>query len=229
MISLDTYNSYEQLKDIKKVLKQFEGGTIGTPAPGCIHDVIIRSLIQDLDISVINYPWADFIPDALVRGEIQAGVGTPSLATVAGRYLNSKITIKPHMLWPYNPSYGIIVQNNLIGDDSNFILNFLKAHELACNFIREYPLKAAKISSKELGNIDEDFVLKTYKASPKYCASLPSEYVDSTLNFIPVLKKLGYLQNDLKIEDIFDFQFIKQIHPEPSHYDQIPAGLSSEK
>jgi NitT/TauT family transport system substrate-binding protein len=229
MISSDSFKSFSELGNVKDVLKQFEGGSIGTPASGCIHDVIIRNLIQDLDISVINYPWADFIPDAITSGEIQAGVGTPSLVTVAGRQFQSKITIPPHELWPYNPSYGIVVQDSLIKRDPNFIKVFLKAHEAACNFIREEPQKAAPIAAAELGNIDVEFVLDTYKISPKYCASLPSHYIASTLNFIPVLKSLGYLKNDLTAEDIFHLKFIQEVHPGPSHYDLLHDYQSLEK
>lgn len=222
MISSDSFKPFRELGNVRNVLKQFEGGTIGTPASGCIHDVIIRNLIQNMDISVINYPWADLIPDAITRDEIQAGVGTPSLATVAERQFESQITIPPHQLWPYNPSYGIVVQESLIKKDPDFIKDFLNAHEKACNFIREEPAKAAPIAAAELGNIDVDFVLKTYKISPKYCASLPSQYIDSTLDFIPVLKSLGYLKNDLKVKDIFNLEFIQEVHPGPSHYDLIP-------
>lgn len=229
MISSDSFKSSNELGSVKEVLKQFEGGIIGTPASGCIHDVIIRNLIQDLDISVINYPWADFIPDAITAGEIQAGVGTPSLATVAGRQFKSKIVLPPHHLWPYNPSYGIVVQDALLKKDPNFIKGFLKAHESACNFIREKPKNAAEIAAAELGNIDVDFVLETYKISPKYCASLPSQYINSTLDFTPVLKRLGYLKNDLKVEDIFNLEFIQEVHPGPSHYDLLPDYQSLEK
>jgi|GEM_PF-4185093 NitT/TauT family transport system substrate-binding protein len=69
------------LGSLKSTLKQFEGRNIGTPAAGSIHDVIIRSLIKGLDISVKNYPWADFIPDAILDDEIAAGVGTSSPET----------------------------------------------------------------------------------------------------------------------------------------------------
>lgn len=229
MISSGCFKSFNELGNVQDVLKQFEGGTIGTPSSGCIHDVIIRNLIKDMDISVINYPWADFIPDAITRGEILAGVGTPSLATVARKQFESKITILPPQLWPYNPSYGIVVTESLLKTDPDFIRDFLLAHETACNLLREKSAKAADIVATELGNINVGFVLETYKISPKYCASLPQQYIDSTLDFIPVLKSLGYLKNDLKFEDIFNLEFIQKVHPEPSHY-HLPfdvAGLEN--
>ena len=159
--------------------------------------MIIRELTKNLDIEIKNFAWADFIPDAIEEGEIAAGVGTPSLASVASRRFDSNIIIPPHKLWPYNPSYGIVVREELIDESPEFITDFLKAHEEACNLIRLHPEQAAEIALKEIKVVDEDFVLDTYKISPKYCASIPDDYIKSTLKFIPVLQRLGYMKEDL--------------------------------
>ncbi len=218
MIAPESYSSFDELGDLETVLKQFEGKSIGTPSSGSIHDVIIRSMVKEFDISIKNYPWADFIPDAIMGDEIAAGVGTPSLATVASMQFDSKVVIPPNKLWPYNPSYGIVVQEDLISKSPDFIINFLKAHEEACNLIRKEPERAAEIAAGEMGVIDKNFVLKTYKISPRYCASLPEEYIKSTLDFIPVLKELEYMKKDLKEEDVFNLKFIEKIHRENAHY-----------
>ncbi len=228
MISKDSFSSFDELCSVNEVLDQFKGENIGTPARGSIHDVIIRDLIQDRDVSIINYPWADFIPGAIGDGEITAGLGTPSLATVASREINSKLIIPPSKLWPYNPSYGIAVREELINQAPEFVTDFLIAHEAACNFIRNQPREAAEVAAGQLGNIDVDFVLETFQISPKYCASLPEEYIKSTLDFVPVLEKLGYLENKIKREDIFDLKFIQEVHPEPSHYD-LPSDTPGSK
>ena len=218
MVAPNQYKTFDEIGSVNAVLKQFEGSTIGTPSKGCIHDVIIRELTKDLDIEIKNYSWADFIPDAIEEGEIAAGVGTPSLASVASRRFDSSIVIPPHKLWPYNPSYGIVVKEELIEESPEFIKDFLKAHEDACNLVRLNPKKAAEIALKEVKVVDKNFVLDTYRISPKYCASIPDEYIESTLKFIPVLQRLGYMNGDLKQENIFNLEFIKEVHPEPTHY-----------
>ena len=218
MVAPEDYRSFMELNSLEEVLKQFEGKSIGTPSSGSIHDVIIRNLIKGYDINLKNYPWADFIPDALLNGEIAAGVGTPSLATVASMRFDSKVVVPPEKLWPYNPSYGIVVQAELIKENPEFIMDFLRAHEDASNFIRKSPEDAAEIAASEMGVVDNDFVLKTYRVSPRYCASLPEEYLKSTLDFIPVLRELGYMEKDLKREDIFNLDFIRKIHVEDAHY-----------
>ncbi len=224
MVAPTSYKTFDELGSVKTVLEQFEGKVIGTPSRGCIHDVIISELTKDLYISIKNFDWADFIPDAMEEGYIAAGVGTPSLATVISSRLDSNIVIPPYKLWPYNPSYGIVVREDLIDESPEFISQFLKAHEEACNLIRLQPENAAEIAFEELEVVNKEFVLNTYKISPKYCASLPEVYINSTLKFIPVLQNLGYMKGNLKEEDIFELKFIQKIHPEPAHYDS-PGSL----
>ena len=218
MVAPQSYKTFDELSSTNAVLKQFEGKIIGTPSKGCIHDVVIREMTKELDIEIKNFAWADFIPDAIEEGEIAAGVGTPSLATVTSRRFASQVVIPPYKLWPYNPSYGIIVREELIDESPEFITDFLKAHEDACNLIKLHPEQAAEITLKEVDVVDKDFVLDTYKISPKYCASIPPEYIKSTLNFIPVLNNLEYMHGNLKQEDIFNLEFIKKVHPWPVHY-----------
>lgn len=218
MIAKEEYDSYDDLGDLESVLTQFEGKSIGTPTKGSIHDVIIRNLLEKTEVSINNYQWADFIPDAISENEIAAGVGTPSLATVADMQLKTKIIIPPNKLWPYNPSYGIVVQDDIIEEDEEFLLSFLTAHEEACNLIRNQPELAAEIAAGEMGVVDKEFVLKTYSISPRYCAKIPEEYIKSTMDFLPVLKKLGYMEKDLEPEDIFELKYINEVHKEPAHY-----------
>ncbi len=218
MVAPKSYKSFEELGSLEAVLKQFEGKTIGTPTKGCIHDVIIREMTKNHDMRIKNFPWADFIPDAIEEGEIAACVGTPSLATVISNRSDSHIIIPPNKLWPHNPSYGIVVKEELIDSSPEFITNFLRAHEDASNLIRTQPEQVAEIILKEVGVVSKDFVLKTYNVSPKYCASISKEYIESTLKFIPVLKNLGYMKGNLKQEDIFNLKFMEKVHSEPAHY-----------
>ncbi len=220
MIAQKEYDGVAELCDVDAVLRQFEGKAIGTPPKGSIHDVIARELIDKigLDIDVKNYPWADFVLDALVDNEIPAAAGTPPLAVAAKRFCGAKIIIPPHRLWPNNPSYGIVVRNEFMEFEET-ILTFLKLHEKASNFIRKQPEEAAEIVSKLTEIVDKEFVLEAYKISPKYCSALSPEYVASTMGFVKVLKQLGYISRIVGEDEIFDHRFIKKVHPEKPHYD----------
>jgi len=221
LIARKEYRTLPELKDIKTVLQQFEGKVIGSPPRGSIHDVIINNMITDtgLNIEVKNYPWTDFVLEALVDGEIDAAVGTPSLAVASARACEAKIIIQPHSLWPDNPSYGIVIRKELM-KHPNVILKFLELHEKACNFIRKEPMQAARMVSKLTGIVDEDFVADAYGISPKYCAAHSSGFVKSTMAFVPVLHRLKYISRKISENEIFEYDFIRRVHKEPPHYDQ---------
>lgn len=218
MIAPKDCKSFDELHNIDQVLKQFIGKRLGTPTRGSIHDVIIRNLIKEKgrNIEITNFSWADLITEAIDTGEIAGAVGTPPLAVVSAKECDTKIVIPPHQLWPYNPSYGIVVRKELL--NKPIVEEFLTLHEKACNLIREHPEEAATIVADEVKVVEHSFVIQVFHISPKYCASLPKSYIDSTMAFVTVLNKLGYIKKDLTEEDIFDLTTIQNIHPQPDHY-----------
>ena len=220
LIARKEYRTLSQLEDFRTALSQFEGKTIGSPPKGSIHDVIINNAINEagLDIKIKNYPWTDFVLEALVDGEIEAAVGTPSLAVAAGRACGARIIVPPHALWPDNPSYGIVIRKELL-QFPDTILGFLKMHEKACNFIRSRPHDAAKMVSELTGVMDEDFIIQVYNVSPKYCAALSTGFVGSTMAFVPVLRRLNYISRDLSENEIFEYGFINRVHKGLPHYE----------
>ncbi len=221
LIAREEYSTLGELKNFNSTLAQFEGKVIGSPPKGSIHDVIINNALQEekLDIKVKNFPWTDFVLEALVDGEIQAAVGTPSLAVAAARACNARIIIPPHALWRNNPSYGIVIRKDL-SRYPDLVMCFLKMHEKASNFIRENPREASRLVSKLTGIVDEDFVLEAYRISPKYCAALSPEFVTSTMAFVPVLHRLGYISRKIPENEIFEYSFINKIHTGKPHYNQ---------
>jgi len=226
LIARKNYRTYAHLNDINTAMEQFKGKVIGSPPKGSIHDVIINNIINenDLDIKVKNYPWTDFVLEALVDGDIDAAVGTPSLVVAAANACGAKIIIPPHMLWPDNPSYGIVIHKDLM-HHPDVILKFLNEHEKASNFIRNHPLEASRLVSKLTGIVDEKFVLDAYGISPKYCAALSKEFVASTIAFVPVLHRLKYISNIIPEKEIFEYCFIGKIHKELPHYNLHNVSL----
>lgn len=219
MIAQQEFKGLEELGDVRGVLKQFDGKTIGAPPKGSIHDVIAHDLIDRLNyrIEVRNYPWADFVMQAMIDRELPAAFGTPPLAVAAMRFGSAKIVIPPNYLWPNNPSYGIVVHKDFVQNEE-VITTFLKQHERASALIREKPQEAAQIVSRLVQTVDPDFVTDIYKISPRYCATLPPEYVQSTMRFVKTLRDLGYIARNLVEDEIFDQKFIRKVHPEEAHY-----------
>lgn len=152
-IAGEEWKALDECAGVPAFLSQFKGTAIGCPPKGSIHDVIVNDLLRRYgidDIRVINYPWADFIPDALLNGEISAAAGTPALAVTARRYANARIVMPADVVWPYNPSYGIIAAGE-VAEHAALFSRFLRAHEEACEFIRHDPHGAARIVSRVTG------------------------------------------------------------------------------
>jgi NitT/TauT family transport system substrate-binding protein len=227
MIAARRYQSYGELKSSDQVLKQFQSKRVGSPTRGSIHDVILRNLVEEsgLEITIDNYPWTDLIPEAIEAGEIEGAVGTPALAVLGAREYGTATIIPPCNLWPFNPSYGIVVRKELLSE-RKLLGDFLTLHERACNLIREHPGEAAAVIAGTVKVVNSSFVMEVFALSPKYCAALPESYRRSTLTFVNPLKKLGYLTGDLSEADIFDASIVETIHTGPDHYSQ-PGRLAA--
>lgn len=228
LTGLAGYKTLQETGSVEATLQQFKGKKIGTPSQGSIHDVIIRKLVADaelaMSITIENFTWADFILEAMEDGDVAGGCGTPPLAVLANKYLDAPLVLPPSAIWPYNPSYGIVATTQMISESANLVQGFIEIHEAACNTMREKPGKAASIAAKEIGIVDDTFLQQVFRVSPKYCASLPSEYIESTLAFVPVLIEMGYIKRSLIEAEVFDTSLISKVHPNPHHYND-PGNL----
>ncbi len=224
MVAFDHFKSIQEVdNNIIDFFNQFRNKFIGVPKRGSIHDVMLRDCIEKAGledkIKIKNYDITDFILPDMEKKIVEAAVGTPALPVYLNQYLTTKVVIPTKIWWPYNPSYGIIVSDFLIDNYREIVERFIILHKDACTSIRQNPRAIAKIVEKEVEFINLDFILNTFKISPKYCAALPPEYINSTMEFVSVLQKLGYIERKLNESDIFDLSIIEKIHPEKHHYE----------
>ncbi len=222
MIADDRNKSLGKNSKIKEILNQFKGKKIGVPSKGSIHDVILRYYLQKFgfqdEIDIKNYQQAEFIALDMKKGLLEAGVGTPSLAVFSSTILNTHIIIPPDKLWPYNPSYGIFFHEKFIEHVPEMLLRFLEYHKRASSLLRENPIEAIKVISESLKVLTPNYIKSIIEISPKYCVALPDSMVNSTMKFVKSLHHLNYIKRELEIEEIFNFDFIRIIHPEKEHY-----------
>lgn len=206
--------------DVAGVLRRFAGKKIGAPARGSIHDIILRHLLAEHAVAgaaVVNYAWADLMPQAVADGDIAAAAGTPPLAAVARTWYGLDIIVPPRLLWPFNPSYGIVVHERMLRERA-LVEGFIRVHERASNLIRERPAEAAAMVALQVQAVDAAFVEKVFAVSPHYCAALPEPYRRSTMAFAPVLRALGAVDRALSEDDVFDLSFVGRVHPGAHHY-----------
>ncbi len=223
VIAKKHYKTMTQFKNnLKEVLAQFKGKSIGVPSKGSIHDVILNHYLEENnllnDIEVKNYGQPEIIAHDMEKGLIEGGVGTPALAIFASTILNSHMIVNPENLWPYNPSYGIFAHRNLMENFPDLVEKFLIHHKEASKLIRETPLRAAEKISKIFKIMDNEYIKSILDISPKYCIALSDGYINSTMEFVNVLHELGYIKKNFNIDEIFNFEFVEKVHPEKEHY-----------
>ena len=216
------YRGFPEVEDLGEILAQFRGGKIGVPGKGSIHDVILAdSLLRynlNGDIEVVNFAWADQLTEAVVHDEVSAAFGTPALAAALKYYAGGRVLYPPSLLWPNNPSYGILAESRFLQDSGEIMERFLVRHERATSVLRDHPREAAGTISRFVGFVDEELVLDALKISPRYCAKLTAGYISSTMAFARVMKSMGYLRRDISADEIFETSFIDKVHPEKDHY-----------
>ena len=223
MIGKKEYKDVSQSNEsIYEVLAQFKGKSIGVTSKGSIHEVILSHFLKEYDIQdavkVKNYGQAEFIAIDMKKGIIDGGVGTPALAVFASTILDSHLIIGPQYFWKYNPSYGIFFHENIMTNFPEIVIKFLIHHKRASFLLREKPLQSAEIISKTFNIVSQAYAKAVLEISPKYCIALSNGYVKSTMEFVNALYNLGYINQNLKINDIFNFKYVNQIHPEQEHY-----------
>ena len=216
------WTGYPETADLGEVLKQFRGRRIGVPGKGSIHDVILKDCIERYglarEIEIRNYAWADMVTEAVVNDEVSAAFGTPALAIAIKRFAGGRVLYPPALLWPENPSYGIIAERGFLAGEAALVEKFLRLHESAAEFTRTRPEDAARLIADFVGIVDRRFVLETIMLSPKYCAKLSEGYISSTMKFVQALKRLGYIGREILREEIFNTALIDAVHPENDHY-----------
>jgi NitT/TauT family transport system substrate-binding protein len=224
IIGKEAFGGFPEVRSLGEILGQFRGLKIGVPGKGSIHDVILTDCLERFslhrDIEVLNFAWADQVLEAAVKGEVAGAFGTPALAVAIERYAKGKILYPPSLLWPDNPSYGIIAENEFLHQNRHVSEKFLIMHEEATAFFRTRPAEAAKVIAQFVGYIDEEFVMKTLEVSPKYCAQLTDAYRASTMKFVETMKKLGYISRLITCEEIFETSLIRKVHPGKDHYEK---------
>ncbi len=231
MAGIKGLKGYPGLQGFDQVLGQLKGKKIGVPGKGSIHDVILSDALARYglagSVEVVNFKWADAITEAVSKNQVQAALGTPSLAVAIVRYAGGQALYPPHLIWPGNPSYGIAAAEEFIKSHPGELEKFLKKHEESSRELRENPVECARRISSYTGVADEQFVLDAINMSPKYCAQLTEEYMKVTMDFASALKRLGYIGQGIgkkdffSREDIFETGFIRKVHPAGDHYSPV--------
>lgn len=220
------YKGFPDTEDLGDILSQFRGKKIGVPGKGSIHDVILSDCLKRFNLEgevvVVNFQWSDQLTEAVIHDGVSAAFGTPALAAAIKYFAGGRVLYPPALLWPDNPSYGIIADKRFLERSEEIVWRFLLQHELATSVLRDRQHEAAGIISRFLGFVEKELVLTALKISPKYCAKVTAGYISTTMAFVRAMLSLGYIRREIAVQEIFDTLLIDKIHPEKDHYNLVP-------
>jgi len=212
------FTGFPETGDLGGILAQ--ASAIGVPGKGSIHDIILQDALRKYGISVKvkNFGWADKVLEEFVIGGIDIVAGTPALAQAVIHYAGGKILYPPHLIWPENPSYGIVAGEKFLRENRELLQDFLIRHERASALLREDREEAAGDIARFLKVVDEAFARDVLACSPRYCAALSPGYISCTLRLARRQMELGYIEAPPSEDEIFDPSLIREVHPSPAHY-----------
>lgn len=220
--SKTVYRGFPETEELSAILAQFSGLKIGVPGKGSIHDVIMSECLRrfnlEKEVTVVNFQWSDQLTEAVIHDEVSAAMGTPALAAALMYYAGGRVLYPPSLLWPGNPSYGIIAAGQFLKHSRETIRRFLLRHEKATSVLRDNQHAAAETITRFTGFAEEEMVLNALRLSSKYCAKLTSRYISSTMAFVRAMLSMGYIKREISAHEIFDTSLIDEIHPEEDHY-----------
>lgn len=208
------------LTDIAAALGQLNSKTVGVTGYATTQHVTLLKFIKDQGLQITvkaDYAKSKALLDAIASGEVAAAIGTPDQAIGAVR-AGGKILCPPGLVWPQNPSYGIVVHPSYMPAGLPFMMKFLVLHLKAAELMRTMPSAVAKIISKNHDGIEEKFVLDVLALSPRYCIMISDEFLKSSMELVAAMHGLDLIPAALSQADIFDLNLISKIHPKKDHY-----------
>jgi NitT/TauT family transport system substrate-binding protein len=209
---------FPETEDLAGILGQAK--CIGVPGKGSIHDIILQDSVEKHKIpaQIKNFGWADRVLEEFVKGEVDIVAGTPALAQAVIHYGGGRLLYPPHLLWPENPSYGILVKEKFVKDERELLQDFLIRHERATAVLRDDREETAADIARFLKVVDAGFARDVLSLSPRYCAALSPGYIACAMRLTRRMQELDYLEREMSQDEIFDTSLIKAIHPGPAHY-----------
>ncbi|ADN37032.1 aliphatic sulfonates family ABC transporter, periplasmic ligand-binding protein [Methanolacinia petrolearia DSM 11571] len=203
------YNSPEDLK----------GLTIATFPAGTIQDTILREWLAENNITVGENTDAgevDVLPmgpgDAITAMTAKQIDGTflpsPSPTTLVEEG-NGKIVVWSGTMKPNHPCCVLLVSDRLIEENPDLVTALVKTHIKATGYNLANPDEAAHIYA--------NYTKNTYEIASESIAnwdgswvSDPNLIVDGVMDYVSVQKELGYIDNTLTQDQIFDLSFYEK-------------------
>ncbi len=203
------YNSPEDLKGTK----------IATFPPGTIQDTILREWLASNNLKIgekTSEGEIDILPmgpgdaiTAMTAGQIDGTfLPSPSPTTLVEEG-NGKIVVWSGVMKPNHPCCVLVVSDKLIAENPDLVTELIKTHIKATEYNLANPDEAAEIYAGYTKNTKE-IAAKSIATWDGTWVSDPNLIVDGVMDYVSVQQDLGYIENPLTQDEIFDLTFYEK-------------------
>jgi NitT/TauT family transport system substrate-binding protein len=191
-------------------ISEFQGKKILIPKKGGIQDVLLRYLLlknnvtpSNLNISELEVP---LMQNALVGGDVDGYIAWEPYVSQSEFTGNETVFMYSKDIWPEHPCCVVIATDSFMKKNPDRLEKFLKVHVEATNYTNTHKNETAKILSKKLGtNMNVELEALNHV---DFIAIPSAQFDDNIMKLIEVQKQLGYVNNNLTLDQILDTNFL---------------------
>ncbi|NYT18984.1 MAG: ABC transporter substrate-binding protein [Methanosarcinales archaeon] len=199
------YESPEDLKGLK----------IATFPPGTIQDTLFRNWLIENGID----PENDLEIKAMGPGDAKAAIAagqvdgvflphpSPTFIEAEG---NGRTVLASGVIMPDHPCCVMVVSGDLIRNNPELVEQLVKTHIKAVDYDSANLDEAAETYATKL-TADQEIVLESLEEWDGVWSADPRPLVDSTVEYANIQYELGFINEELTAEDIFDVSFYEAV------------------
>jgi NitT/TauT family transport system substrate-binding protein len=191
-------------------ISEFQNKKFLIPKKGGIQDVLLRYLLMknnvtpsNLNISELEVP---LMQNALIGGDVDGYIAWEPYVSQSEFTGNETVFMYSKDIWPEHPCCVVIATDSFMKKNPDRLEQFLKVHVEATNYTNTHKNETAVILSKKLGtNMNVELEALNHV---DFIAVPSAQFDDNIMKLIEVQKELGYVNNNLTLDQILDTNFL---------------------
>ena len=190
------------------------GLNIATLSPGSIQDLVLKMWLKDngMDNSKVNITVMN--PEDAVTA-ISAGkvdgvfLPHPSPAIIESRGKGKSVVASGEM-WPNHACCSLLISGKLLREQPELVKQIIKTHTKATEYVNAHPKEAAQIFAKKTKQNHTVVETSIEDWDGKWVSDLAIQ-VPSTVEYAKIDMQLGYINETLSKDDLFDMSFYRDV------------------
>lgn len=187
-----------------------ESKKVATPPSMSIQDILLIYLMHKNNYSTNSFCNTDvevpLMDESLKSGSIDAFIAWEPYVSQSYMADDGSLLMYSSDIWQNHPCCVVIANQKFIDKNPQMLRKFLKVHSQATSYVQSHKNETTIILSRKLG------VNKSIESSSlnhvKFISVPDSEFKKNVNILVEFMHSLGYLQNNLTDDEIFDFNYL---------------------